>query len=64
MTAIEPTGSTWLRDLIRRQNDPAERSAGRAALRRRLFGTPEPHDTDDKPDDGPDVHHTVGHARP
>ncbi len=40
MTATEPTGSTWLRDLIRRQNDPAERTASRDALRRSLFGAP------------------------
>jgi len=41
---------------MRRQNDPAERSASRAALLRRLFDTPEPNDTCEQVLGGP-LHH-------
>ncbi len=50
MTSVESPGSAWWREERRRRNDPEERTAGREALKRRLFGEAAPEPTDDKPD--------------
>ncbi len=55
MTSAESPGSAWWREERRRRNDPEERTAGREALKRRLFGDPEPEPDNSKPNDGPDA---------
>ncbi len=51
MTGAESPGSTWWREQNRRRTDPDERTAGREALKRRLFGEP---DSEELADDQPD----------
>ncbi len=54
MSSVESPGSSWWREELRRRNDPEERTAGREALQRRLFGEPDSEEpTDDKPDNDP-----------
>lgn len=55
MTGEKVDGNNWLREQRRRQTDPAERTATREALMRRLFGDPEPEPDGSKPNDGPDA---------
>ncbi len=51
MTSVESPGSAWWREERLRRNDPEERTAGREALKRRLFGDP---DSEELADDQPD----------
>ncbi len=53
-------GSAWWREERRRRNDPAERTADRAALQRRLFG--EPDDSEEPTDDGMRYPEWVGYG--
>ena len=63
MSSAESPGSTWWREQNRRRTDPDEVTARGEALKRRLFGAPEPGKpaTDDapyrdaEPNDGPEV---------
>ena len=63
MTVEESPGSTWWREQNRRRTDPDEVTARGEALKRRLFGAPEPEpdlgadlpQRDPEPNDGPDA---------
>lgn len=48
---MEGDGGGWFREQIRERKDPVERDSRRAAVARRLFGTPA--EDVDPDDDGP-----------
>ncbi|MEJ7772523.1 MAG: hypothetical protein WKF51_11530 [Geodermatophilaceae bacterium] len=54
MTEERADGSSWLRAERRRKTNPEDRTADREALKRRLFGTPQPQPSSET-DDGPDA---------
>jgi len=52
VTAVEGDGGGWFREQIRERKDPVERDSRRAAVARRLFGTPA-EDVEADPEPGP-----------
>jgi len=51
VTTVQGSDSGWFRELIRKRRDPDEQDTRRAAVNRRLFGTPA--EDVDPDDDGP-----------